>query len=163
MTLQTLVLKISQLLSQLLVGARLRNVSLAIEQIGGKLSPYTEIDRFGPGKLLQCLEHFFTPRFRSFLAARDTDDAKWFWLLFFPVQMVKSWNQLPCREIAARAEDHDRAGFHRFAAFVQSADQQFIQLLRVFHTRRQCRTQLLISMRNGLICVTQISDNRRDR
>ena len=53
--------------------------------------------------------------------------------LLLLAKVVQGGNELARGQVAARAEDDDRAGFHRLAPLIQAADHQVIKLLGLVH------------------------------
>src|SRR5205814_2154692 len=68
-----------------------------------------------------------------FFPPGETDDAKRGRQLFFPVEMVEGGNELARRQVAARAENDNRARFNGPPPDIETAGQHFIRLVCLFH------------------------------
>ena len=110
----------SQAPGQAGVSVGIGEVAAMIGEIGGKGVPPGVVHLLRAGISLDAGTHLGAPACVGFFAAREADDSKRLRHLPLEVEVIQRGDQLARRQVAARAEDDNRARFVRLAAVLQA-------------------------------------------
>ena len=130
---QRLAAESGELLLQRLISCGGAEIALAIKKVLRELLPDPVVHRLGARELVQRGPQLAAPGGIGLLAPREADDAKGRRHLLLLAEVVQGGDQLARRQVAARAEDDDRARFQRLAPFAQTTSHQLIKLLGLVH------------------------------
>src|ERR1043166_3172590 len=145
MVAQLLAAETGELEPKFFVSLGVGELALAVKQVFGKVLPDGWVDSLGSRVALDACLEFSAPGVIGLFPPGKANDAHRVWQLFSSEQMVERWNELAGGEISACPEDHNRTRLNLFASEVESAGQQFVQLIGMIHRQGQWTTARRIS------------------